>query len=415
MSFKIDNSNESFCLAPWLHSYLDPTGRRSFCCIFDGHVGEIQSNIDDIWNSEEYKNIRIKMLNGEEIKGCHRCPLNTKQLTYRDYWNTFFSNYLEHVLENTSENGNYNPLPVSIDYRTSKCNFKCKMCSSKFSSAIYKEEIKQKGVNIDLEVRKQYDESFIEMQNQLIIKDVELLSTHLQEMSWAGGEPLINDYHWKSIEYLIESKYAKNVHLRYTTNLSNLYYKNYDLTKIIPYFKKVDIYASIDATHEIGEWIRSGFKYDKFISNLNKLKQINHKNLNIFLMVSCGISTLIDLPNLNKLASDFDLNIQIQDVVGTTDLLMIKSWPYNIVSPLLEKTKKIIKKQQTNNTSTILNFLNDEYKKENFKDRRVEKLRESYEEILYLDRLRPHKSIKFHDIISKNTDLVDFYDNVILQ
>ena len=48
----------------------------------------------------------------------------------------------------------------------------------------------------------------------------------LEEVYFAGGEPFIQEGHYKMLTLLIESGYAKNIHISYNTNLS---YINYNI------------------------------------------------------------------------------------------------------------------------------------------------------------------------------------------
>lgn len=414
MSFQIDNKNKSFCLAPWIHSYLSPSGKRSVCCVYNKTIGRKQERLKEIWNSEEYKDIRLKMIRGEEIPECSRCPIHSQQDTYREYWNSIFSHYKKSVLKNTKEDGYLTSLPVSIDYRTSQCNFKCKMCNHRFSSSIFHEEFRQKnGKGMDIEIINQYKEEFIEIQDKMIIEEVKMIAPDLQEIYFAGGEPLISENHWEIISYLKGTGYSKNIHLRYTTNLSKIEYRKHKLKEILPFFKKVELYVSIDGTSDYGEWIRTGFNYPKFNSNIESLNNISD-NLHIYFMVSCSLPTLLDLPNINYLANHYGFEIKIQDVVGTTKLLMIKDWPFDVINPLIQDTIQVLKRQNYPNSNVLINYLSEEYSKDKFRQTDIEELQKSRKEILDLDKMRTHKNIKFKNILQSYPSLIAFYENIIL-
>ena len=60
--------------------------------------------------------------------------------------------------------------------------------------------------------------------------DVPQYIPNLEEIYFAGGEPFIQEGHYKMLNLLIDSGYAKNIHISYNTNLSYSKFKKYDLT-----------------------------------------------------------------------------------------------------------------------------------------------------------------------------------------
>ena len=72
------------------------------------------------------------------------------------------------------------------------------------------------------------------------------VAPHLIEVYFAGGEPFVQDGHYKLLEYLIDNGYAKNISLSYNTNLSYDKYKKYDLQDLWENFKKVDLWPSCE-------------------------------------------------------------------------------------------------------------------------------------------------------------------------
>ena len=68
--------NSAFCMLPWIHMHAWPDGRALPCCIADSDqsFGNLKTDsIEDVWNSERYKELRVAMLNGEKLDTCKRC------------------------------------------------------------------------------------------------------------------------------------------------------------------------------------------------------------------------------------------------------------------------------------------------------------------------------------------------------
>jgi len=404
------DENRTFCLAPWIHTYLGPSGDRLLCCTFDDNPFEKNAPIEEIWNSEYYRDVRKKMMNGDIIKGCERCPIDKSLPTYRDYWNGGYTSLIDAVIEKTDENGFFPNFPITIDYRTSKCNFKCKMCNPFFSTSIFNEYKKTNRIAAN----KEKDLSFLwQNRDELVEKEIEFLIDNelLTEIYWAGGEPLISDIHWKTLIRLIETNQAKNIKLRYTTNLSNINYKKYDLAKLFSEFKEVELFCSIDGTSHIGEWVRTGFDYEKWISNYEHLTIKNNiHSLHTTLMITVTLPTLLDLPNLNILADKYDLDLNMQKAVGTLPLLMVDKYPFDIIKNTLIEVKEKVKQQNSKNTPRIIEFIDENYIENiHFDDYSMVIKKDEYlDEIKYLEKHRGHSQITFKDIVKQEPNIYNF-------
>jgi sulfatase maturation enzyme AslB (radical SAM superfamily) len=97
----------------------------------------------------------------------------------------------------------------------------------------------------------------------------------VEEIYFAGGEPLIMDEHYMILEKLIEIGNL-DVRLRYNTNLSNLKFKNWDLLNLWrPFIERsginVSVFASIDGAGIVGEFIRKGTVWSNIEKNIKTL------------------------------------------------------------------------------------------------------------------------------------------------
>lgn len=283
----IDNK-PYFCAAPWTHTYVSPQGERRLCCASREEAsfqkqyidsGTAQGKFEPVtleehWNSDYMKDIRKRMLNGEKLSQCDVCNDQILNLhTYRKYFTeTLFPHKVDDIVANTRKDGHYDPMPVSYDYRISNlCNFKCRMCGEQLSSSWEAEKKKLDLIDV-------VQEPWLEPNTRKSISDfqVEVLEEELQravdnktieEIYWVGGEPLMFERHWTIMQQLVDNGHAKNVTVRYNTNLSRVKYKNYDLWEMLPHFKNVNICASIDGAYEVGEYIRDGLVWDEWIEN----------------------------------------------------------------------------------------------------------------------------------------------------
>jgi len=119
------DGNETFCMAPWSHTYLSPQSERRLCCAsrekanwatqyIDGDSADEDSTynpgtLKEHLNSEYMKGIRRDLMAGKEIPQCTVC--NDKLLNisiYRDYFTkTLFPNKIDEAFEKNKRRWSY--------------------------------------------------------------------------------------------------------------------------------------------------------------------------------------------------------------------------------------------------------------------------------------------------------------------
>jgi hypothetical protein len=64
-------TDKLFCSVPWTQLEIGTMGLVKPCCEYRGFVGSVNlQSIDEIINSNHYKNVRQTLLDGEFPKGC---------------------------------------------------------------------------------------------------------------------------------------------------------------------------------------------------------------------------------------------------------------------------------------------------------------------------------------------------------
>ena len=411
----LDNNN-SFCLAPWIHSYISPQGVRQLCCVAEHNFGK-NIPLEEMWNGDTMNNIRKRMLAGETLSECNRCNDNSiNPYPYRKYFNTMYDWKINEALENTNEDGSVNILPKTFDYRTNVCNFKCKMCTEEFSTQIQNEKI-QNGLEVEFNVlnSEERERSLAIISNEL--SDENILK-NLLEIYWAGGEPMYWKTHWETLDRLVDGGYAKNVTLRYHSNLSTIEYKGKQLTDYFKHFKEIQFYSSLDGTGNIGEWVRSNLKYEKWKINFSKLIEYRdtHTNFKIKLSIAVTTATLFDFENLYELCKEFNVEPDFQTCYAenATNLLSPKSFPKKDIEKLCFNFLNNFKED---NNFIILKFRNyvEFLLKETFfenEDEYIHNLQIGLAYLNYLELNRPHSNITFENIISYDKNIHSFYKNI---
>jgi hypothetical protein len=241
----------------------------------------IPITLDEHWNGEHMRSVRLRMLRGETLPECEVCNdklLNTS--VYRSYFDSLFGHKYDYnfVINNTDDTGATTLKPVSWDYRfTNLCNFKCRMCGDMLSSSWESEQRQHnmidwanpKNIWMQPEVKKQIEQF---QDGQIEAEFSKAVEEHrVEEIYWVGGEPLMYEQHWRYMKRIIELGDGPRVYARYNTNLSRISHRGVHLFRdILSRVRDWQVCASIDGTGAIGEYIRTGLDYNSWLENFRE-------------------------------------------------------------------------------------------------------------------------------------------------
>jgi MoaA/NifB/PqqE/SkfB family radical SAM enzyme len=244
----------------------------------------MNESLKEIWNNEKMRELRKNMIAGKECSYCTSCYKEEEigRGSLRLHMNKEYEKHYQYVKE-TKEDGTFERFNVVYwDFRLNNiCNFKCRMCSPGYSSA-WEQEMR-KEFNIEGEYPK--------IDVDMVYQDIEPLYDIVEEIYFAGGEPLISDHHYKILHKLIEKKRNKVVRLSYNTNFSTLKYKNHNVLELWKRFPNLYLSVSFDGTDKRGELIRKGFDWQKFLDNFRTFRsELPHTSVKInyvFQAINC--------------------------------------------------------------------------------------------------------------------------------
>lgn len=156
----------------------------------------------------------------------------------------------------------------------------------------------------------------------------------VEEVYFAGGEPLIMPEHYQVLDKLIE-KERFDVFLRYNTNLSTIKYKSYDLIDIWQKFKNVQLFLSIDGFGSNAEYSRSGTDWPRVEANLKKIAETN-----IPILISCTVNifNIFHFPDFVDWLKS--INIPLGKLL-VSNLLFPKHYQIAVISSELKEQLKI--------------------------------------------------------------------------
>lgn len=313
---------QAFCVAPWLHAHVDAEGDRRLCCISD-KAPEAYAKLpwQDFKNSEYMKRIRTQMLSNQVPTECSACETPNRKHVYRDHLNNEYGSEIPEILENTEADGSTSQKIRFLDYRSNLCNLKCRTCTPSTSSANHSFLLKnfnaeKRWLFGDLE--RSTPKSIMEYYKAVYaVEALELASTEsIDQIYFAGGEPLLEQGHLLLLKKLSEDKKASHVSLAYNTNLS---YSTRILEEWLPVasdFKRTQVFISLDGTGEVGEYIRNGLEMNLFNKNLDFLIQNKPQRMDLVLDLTLTSLNIFFLKDFAKYALSKGLKTQAKLMVN---------------------------------------------------------------------------------------------------
>lgn len=421
------------CLAPWVHTYLSPQTERRMCCASrepaqnfrqyidtaEGTGQYIPITLEQHWNSEHMKSVRRRMMSGETLPECEVCNnqlLNTD--VYRSYFNRLFGHRYQEVMQLTRPDGHTEVRPVSWDYRFSNlCNFKCRMCGDMLSSAWETEQRQHDMINwadpknawMQPQVRQQisqFQDNEIEQEFALAVEQ-----HRVEEIYWAGGEPLMYEQHWRYMRRIIEMGDGGRVYARYNTNLSRVDYRGINLYRdILAHLRDWQICASLDGTGAIGEYIRTGLDYSQWLDNFQQGQAIQKHARQMRIDFTLTLPGLLEVEHIQQLAQQLGVELLAKVIFSFgPDIAMS---PLALPRSLLDvRLDRLIARTQGALRDVLTQLKTRPTFQEAWPDQWSQALIQGKRRILHLEKIRSD-TYTMADILSQDRELYEWWQAI---
>lgn len=359
-----DSPKITGCILPWIHLFGAINGSYRACCHVEFEedkstiLGKHDQTLDEVWNGEAYRSIRQRFLKGDIPDGCKKVCYDREAIadgiSNRQQVNKRFQDkaYLQDL---TASDGSLTNKPTYLDIRFGNiCNFKCRTCGPNASTSWYTDW--EWGSNKPYKASIDYY-----TENKSLWSSFPEYLSDVEDVYFAGGEPFVQEGHYKLLLKLIDLDYAKNISLQYNTNLSYTKFKNYDLEDLWSNFKDVSIWPSIDGFGSRAEYTRKGLNWNKFQENALYFK----KYITTF---SCVISiyTMTSMPDLILWCKKNGFNYY-GNVLHTPPMLRSKCLPAESKKLIVElykrfiiNNKDILSPHDLNQIKAWLSYMNSE-------------------------------------------------------
>lgn len=290
---------DKFCPMPFGSMHVDPDGNILVCCSDGGEMIDSRGkrynvnthSLEEAWNSEYYKNLRTRFIQGERPDSCRMCWKNEvggKSVSTRISSLERFRIFQEQGLDfNSSINqardnqGQVDNLPVDFQVMSGNlCNLACKMCFPKYSNTWSKfytnKEIKVEDIKFHSKMANPADvymgfgESYDWPKTVTMTKIFSKLKDNVYHINLTGGEPTLLEENIEFLEFLKTSKNIHNLEVQIITNTTNI---NKRLLDCIKSFNKVVLISSIDGMDEIAYIQRTPSNWGQVYKNYCKIQK----------------------------------------------------------------------------------------------------------------------------------------------
>ena len=347
------SQSKFICSLPWEHISVHPHGVCSVCCEANfespqsfasknGKILNVKTGVENIMNSDTYKEIRRQMINGEIPDACLKCHEVEKVggFSKRQFVTSNKTDFT------TQEDGTINVNLKNVEVRLGNyCNLKCRGCNAESSTSWIQDYHKLKN---KVRLQSSYDSvikdessDYSWADSEDFYQDLFSVSDKLELLQISGGEPFLVDKHSSLLDKLIENGQCHKLVVSYVTNA------NYNIDRIrhilekLKNFREVHISVSIDDVGIRNTYMRGLSNWDLTIKNLKEL--ITTYNFNFTITQTINVYNFLYVEKLYEFLKDNGIHLHIiVNHIFDPDYLNVNTLPQNIRREKIDSIKNKI-------------------------------------------------------------------------
>lgn len=221
------------------------------------------------------------------------------------------------------------------------------------------------------------------------------------------------EQHWKYMRRIIELGDGDNLYARYNTNLGRVTYNKLDLyDDILTHVRDWQICASLDGTTEIGQYIRTGLDYPRWVGNYRRGLEIRKYSRQMRIDFTLTLPGMFEIGNMIQLAKELESEILAKLIFSfSPDIVMSPlAVPRDILEPWINDLIR-----EANGNAPITELLEQLRSRPTFEeqwpDRYREGLKQGKARILKLEEIRPNP-LTMDKILSARSDVWTWWNNI---
>lgn len=303
------DKNIWFCSIPFTQVYTEINGNYQACCFGrDSGVKVEDVSLKEWMEESEYMNsIRKEMLDPnsklESVDlNCKRCRDDERRYGRSRRTNCMkmhtndheFWDGIQRSAELYKASGHWafdeRICEIQLKVFGSQCNLDCHMCFH--SNSTTRQKNAEKGAWNDA-VWGEKDQDYYNLINRVmkdrtkgIVEQCVELAPYTRSIKIIGGEPLIMKKQYELLDALIECGEAKNIRIKYQTNLTKLQSGKHKFVNYIPHFKSIAMVASVDGVGDVANYLRRKSDWKEIEKNIDILQKFDNVKVDFNGLVS---------------------------------------------------------------------------------------------------------------------------------
>jgi organic radical activating enzyme len=345
----LDRLSASFCAAKWYNATIWlGSGQTTSCHHPPAHlvdIDRVRANPRLLHNTDQKKEDRRQMLQGERPPGCEYCwkieDMGSDAVSDRVYKSKIYPIEALDEAFNTAPDTDVNLRTLEIAFDRT-CQFACSYCNSAFSTTWVK-DIRNNGPyhNLVSDGRNHFTHTHDSAQLFKITEsnpyidaffawwETDLHRT-LQELRITGGEPLMSYHTWRLIDWFKDNQGKSTTRLAINSNLGT----EVDIDRLLDSTRgmAIDLYTSNEAVSTQAEYIRDGLIWDDWANNVERLLDSGQFR-GIHVMCTINALCLSTLDQLLECIMNWKLEYGRNAISFTLNILRFPSFQSPLVLP----------------------------------------------------------------------------------
>lgn len=220
------------------------------------------------------------------------------------------------------------------------------------------------------------------------------------------------EQHWRYMRRIIELGDGPKVYARYNTNLSRCSYGGHDLfNDILSHLRDYQICASLDGTGAIGEYIRTGLRYDQWLENFRQAVTHRRYSRQVRIDFTLTLPGLFEVERIVRLSQEYDTEILAKLVFSfTPDIIMSPlALPRYILDRKVDELTAILPDGALKDV--VVQLKNRPTFEEQWPTEYPAGIVRGKTRILRLEEIRPAQ-LTLADILKEDKEIYDWYTNI---
>lgn len=274
-----NDKDNGFCALPFVQYSTYNGGRYRLCCMArepEQLVDQEKLGIDGTWNHEYIRDVRKRMTEGEWLPECIECERLERNgiMSSRQWENHVWRNETPDLIATASVNDWEVEAPMQFDFRLGNmCNLQCQMCNKEASHLVSVERANMIATDLGLDHEDWGGDNVADKKKALMQPGIDWDSfdrmlPYAKKIKMIGGEPTVAPDMFKLLDRATESGYAKNIHLSFYTNITNMQDR---WLEQFSQFKGVIVNCSLEGMGEMNDYLRPPSKWNSVWSHFDKL------------------------------------------------------------------------------------------------------------------------------------------------